>query len=188
MSNHLPGSNDSPRVERHLIHRGAKFSFEQITVTGADGTALKREVVRHPGAVVVVPVLDSPSGPAVVLIRNWRISLERWLLELPAGTLEPGEDPSVCALRELQEETGFTAATLMPLGRFYTSPGMSDELMWAYAAHGLRGGGQKLEADERVTVHPTPVEQALGMIASGELADAKSIAALLMANARSLLG
>jgi ADP-ribose pyrophosphatase len=188
VSSHLPGSNDSPRVQRHLIHRGAKFSFEQLTVTDADGTCLKREVVRHPGAVVIVPVLETPQGPAVVLIRNWRISLERWVLELPAGTLEPGEDPGVCAERELQEETGYTAATMTPLGRFYTSPGMSDELMWAYVAQGLREGGQKLEPDERVTVHPTPVAQALGMIMSGELADAKSIAALLMAHFRSMLG
>ncbi len=188
MSKHLPDPNDSPRVDRHLIHRGVKFSFEQLIVTGADGRTLKREVVRHPGAVVIVPVLDTAAGPQVVFIRNWRISLERWLLELPAGTLEPGEDPGVCAARELEEETGFAAATLTPLGRFYTSPGLSDELMWAYAARGLRGVGQRLEADERVTVHPTPVEQALEMIASGELADGKSIAALLMAHARSMLG
>ncbi len=188
MSKHLPDPNDSPRVDRHLIHGGVKFSFEQLIVTGADGRTLKREVVRHPGAVVIVPVLDTAAGHQVVFIRNWRISLERWLLELPAGTLEPGEDPGVCAARELEEETGFAAATLTPLGRFYTSPGLSDELMWAYAARGLRGVGQRLEADERVTVHPTPVGQALEMIASGELADGKSIAALLMAHARSMLG
>jgi ADP-ribose pyrophosphatase len=174
-------------VERHLIHQGAKFAFERVVVSGTDGKTLSREVVRHPGAVVILPVLDSASGPQVVFIKNWRMSVERWVLELPAGTLEQGEDPAVCAARELEEETGYAAATITHLCRFYTSPGLSDELMWAYAARGLTGVGQRLEVDERVTVHPTPIDRALGMITSGELVDAKSIAALLVAQRMGLL-
>jgi ADP-ribose pyrophosphatase len=184
VSNHLP--NDSPRVARHLIHKGRKFSFEQVTVTGTDGKTLTHDLVRHPGAVVIVPILDGHQGPEVVLIRNWRPSVERWVWELPAGTMEPGEEPETCAGRELEEETGYAAATIRYLTRFYTSPGLSDELMWAYAAHGLTPVGQRLEADERVTVHPTPALQVLKMIDSGELADGKSIAGVLMAHSRGM--
>lgn len=187
MSNHLPGSNDSPRVERHLIHKGAKFDIERLTLPGTDGKTISREVVRHPGAVVIVPILETAAGRQVVFIKNWRASIQDWLLELPAGTLEKGEEPASCAGRELIEETGYEGATLTPLGRFYTSPGFSDELMRAFVAHGLTSVGQQLEVDERVTVHPTPVDRALAMITSGELADGKSIAALLMAKERGLL-
>jgi ADP-ribose pyrophosphatase len=185
VSNHLP--NDSPRPGRHLIHKGRKFSFEQVTITGPDGRTLTHDLVRHPGAVVIVPILQGTHGPEVVLIRNWRPSVETWVWELPAGTLELNEEPEKCAGRELEEETGFSAATIRYLTRFYTSPGLSDELMWAYAAQGLTPVGQRLEADERVTVHPTPVSKVLSMIASGELADGKSITGVLMAHAQGLL-
>jgi len=174
-------------VQRQLIHKGAKFSFERLTLAGTDGKPLTREVVRHPGAVVIVPILDTPQGPQIVFIKNWRIAIEDWLVELPAGTLEAGEDPAECAARELEEETGYTAATITPLGRFYTSPGLSDELMWAYAARGLKNVGQKLEPDERVVVHPVKADHVIGMITSGELVDGKSLAALLTAKEHGLL-
>ena len=170
-----------------MIHQGAKFAFEKVTLTGTVGKPLTREVVRHPGAVVIVPILEGASGREVVFIKNWRVAVEDWLIELPAGTLEAGEDPKECAARELEEETGYTAATIVPLGRFYTSPGLSDELMWAYAATGLRGVGQKLEPDERVTVHPVDAGRVMGMIERGELVDCKSIAAVAMTRLRGLL-
>jgi ADP-ribose pyrophosphatase len=175
-------------VHRELLVKGAKFDFERLTMRTQDGRELVRQSVRHPGAVAILPILETPGHePSVVLIRNWRISVEQWLYELPAGTLEPGEDPAACAGRELEEETGFAAATVTPLCRFYTSPGLSNELMWAYAATGLRPVGQKLEADEWVTVHPTPARKALGMIDSGELTDGKSILTLLLAAQRGIL-
>jgi ADP-ribose pyrophosphatase len=174
-------------VHRQLIHKGAKFSFERLTLSGTNGKPLAREVVRHPGAVVILPVLETPAGRQVVLIKNWRIAIEDWVLELPAGTLEAGENPADCAARELEEETGYAAATIQPLGRFYTSPGLTDELMHAYAATGLKHVGQKLEPDERVTVHPLDAGRVIGMITSGELVDAKSIATVLMARQRGLL-
>ena len=163
---------------RTLIHRGRKFDFELLEFIGSDGKTLCREVVRHPGAVVILPILDDGR---IVLIRNHRPSLDKPLFELPAGTLEPPEAPVDCAGRELIEETGYQAATIRPLGRFYTSPGLSDEQMWAYAASGLTYVGQRLEPDERLTVHPTSVAGALGMIDSGELEDAKSMLTLLLA-------
>jgi ADP-ribose pyrophosphatase len=181
--------NSIPRVERELLVKGVKYNYERLHFRGADGQPATREVVRHPGAVVILPILaGGDSGPQVILIRNWRISVEDWVYELPAGTLEPGEDPANTAGRELKEETGFTAARIDPLCRFYTSPGLTDELMWAYAATGLTQGSQELELDERVTVHPTPVARALAMISTGELADAKSILTLLLAKQRGLLG
>jgi ADP-ribose pyrophosphatase len=174
-------------VRRELLFKGAKFDFERLTVQDAAGQTLVRQSVRHPGAVVILPILRESAGESVVLIRNWRISIEQWLYELPAGTLEPGEEPAACAARELEEETGFAAATITALGRFYTSPGMSNELMWAYAATGLRPVGQRLEPDEWVTVHPVRTAGAFGMIDSGELTDGKSILALLLARQRGLL-
>jgi len=181
------GPNDIQRPNREVLHRGAKFNYERVSVR-YDGRMVTREVVRHPGAVVVLPLLATPQGAKVVLIRNWRISIERWLYELPAGTLEAGEDPAACAARELEEETGFSAATIAPLCRFYSSPGLSDELMWAYLAMGLAPVGQRLEGGELITVHPTPARGALAMISSGELFDAKSILTLLLAEGRGLLG
>jgi ADP-ribose pyrophosphatase len=180
--------NSIPSVARELLVKGAKFNFERLSMQGTDGRTLTRETVRHPGAVVILPILEGAGGRQIVLIRNWRISVERWLYELPAGTLEKGEDPKDCAARELEEETGFHAATITPLSRFYTSPGLSDELMWAYAATGLTPVGQRLEVDERVTVHPTPVKTAMRMIESGEIEDGKSILALLLAKGRGMLG
>lgn len=174
-------AGDGPRVSRTLIHKGRKFDFEFCRVVDGDGSQ-DREVVRHPGAVVILPLLQTPEGPKVVLIRNWRIALEAWSLELPAGTMEPPEPAAACAARELIEETGYRAATLTHLGRFHTSPGLSDELMSAYLATGLSpAGGQDLEADERIRVEPTPLPRCWELLASGELMDAKSMLTLLLA-------
>ena len=169
---------------RTLLHKGRKFDFELIEFPGSDGTMLRREVVRHPGAVVILPILDDGR---IVLIRNHRPSLDQPLFELPAGTLEPPESPESCAGRELIEETGYRAATIRSLGRFYTSPGLSDELMRAYAATGLVHVGQRLEPDERLTVHPVPAARALEMVDSGELMDGKSMLTLLLAVRRGIL-
>lgn len=166
-----------------LLHRGAKFDFVQGHLPGPGGTTIPREFIRHPGAVIILPILDQPtaSNPRLVLIRNWRLSLARDLLELPAGTLTPGEDPALAAIRELEEETGYHAATLVPLARFHTSPGLSDELMHAFIARGLTPGPPRLEPDERIVVVPTPLDDALALIQSGTLTDAKSILTILLA-------
>ena len=214
------GSANPPKItQRFLLHRGKKFDFELLTVERPGGRTLQRENVRHPGAVVVVPILDdSPPGtpalragnlnpephPArragvpksIVLIRNFRISLAQPLLECCAGTIErprlpdqngqpagfgPGEAPELCASRELIEETGYQAATLVPLGWFYTTPGLTDEQMFAFAATGLTQVGQKLEEDEAIDVEIVPVPRVLDMIRTGELRDAKSMLAILLA-------
>lgn len=183
----MPPSQVTTGQKRETIHRGAKFDLEVVTIAGPGGTPIKREVVRHPGSVVILPILESPSGLQIVLIRNTRIALGACVFELPAGTLEPMEKPEECALRELAEETGYEAATIRPLGRFYTTPGMTDELMWAFVATGLRAGRQRLEPDESVTVEPVPAARALEMIDSGDLHDAKTMLTILMGARRGLL-
>lgn len=145
---------------------------------------MQREVVRHPGAVIVLPILDDGR---IVLIKNHRVSLDREIYELPAGTLEAGEPPEACARRELHEETGYLAATWVPLGRFYTSPGISDELMWAFAAKDMEHVGQKLEEDERLTVHPKAAGEVWEMIDRQELVDAKSMLTVMVAERRGIL-
>lgn len=174
------------RIEqRTTILRGAKFDIEQVTLSRSapDGRHVVREVIRHPGAVVIVPVVGrTASGEAeLVMIRNQRFTLDRELLEFPAGTLEPPEPPEKCAARELEEEAGYRAGTMKAIGSFYTTPGMTDELMRAFVATELTPVGQRLMDDEEITVEIVPVSRALRMIDSGELADAKSMLALLLA-------
>lgn len=176
--------SDPVVVGRTLIHKGRKFDFELLTVRRPGGRELQREMVRHPGAVVVVPVLDDGR---IVLIRNFRISVEARLWECCAGTLEPGEDPAVCAGRELIEETGFRAASIQPIGWYYTTPGLTDEKMYAFAAFGLRHVGQDLEDDETIEVDAIDAARVLEMVDSGRIRDGKSIAAILLADRRGLL-
>lgn len=161
-----------------MIHEGIKFRLETVRFEGPGGRPIEREVVRHPGSVILVPVLDSDS---VVMIRIRRLSLDRVLLEFPAGTLTPGEDPHVCATRELSEETGYRAATLEPVGRFYPATGMSDDLMHVYVARGLSPGEADLEDDEFIEPEVVPVREIDAMIASGTLVDGKSITAWTLA-------
>lgn len=181
----MTGSGPEPKgIVRTLIHKGRKFDFEMLEFPGKGGKRVRREVVRHPGAVVVLPILGDGR---VVFIKNERPSLERGLWELPAGTLEPPEPPEACAARELIEETGFRAGRIIPLGRFYTSPGLSDELMWAFAAVDLTYVGQRLEEDERLTVHAISIGEAFAMMDRGELADAKSMLTLLLGQRKGLI-
>jgi ADP-ribose pyrophosphatase len=142
-----------------------------------DGHVVRRDFLHYDGAVAVLPVLDDGS---IVLIRNYRFAVDEHLLEVPAGMLEPGEPPAACAARELREETGYTAAGIEELGRFYTGPGTTDEVMHTYLATGLTAGGQDLEAYEEITVQPVTEAAAREMILSGELHDGKTIAALTL--------
>ncbi len=181
----------SPEVARDVIFHGAKYDFEQLTLRDKQGGEIKRQVVRHPGAAVILPILEQTSGVSttgvqIVFIRNYRFAPRVVLWELPAGTMEHGEDPMLTAARELEEETGYSAATLVPLGRFYTTPGMTDEMMHAYAAVGLRQVGQRLEADESITVHPIGVGEAMAMLDRGDLIDGKTVASLLLAERKGL--
>lgn len=175
--------------EREVLWKGAKFDFERVAFHGAGGQVIHREVVRHPGAVCILPLFDAPGRPAeVVLIRNFRISLGKELWELPAGTLEPPESPEVCAARELLEETGYRAGRIESLGAFYTTPGMTDELMHAFIARDLQPGDQDLQEDEQIQRAVVPLKKVMEMIDQGELMDAKTVVTLTLAARKGLLG
>lgn len=180
---------DARVVARRTLHQGRKFRFDAVTVSGR-GTTSEMLGIRHPGAVVILPVLDTSEGRVIVMIRNYRPLLGeqgKVIWELPAGTVEKDEPVEVTAHRELVEETGYRAQHLAPLGRFYSTPGMTDEVMWAFAAFGLEHVGARPEADEFISVEHVPVARAVAMVDSGDLADAKSIVAVLTALRRSVL-
>ena len=168
--------------EREIIFQGAKFDFERISYLSSKGKRIQREVVRHPGAVCILPLLETPGQPLrIVMIRNQRPALGEELWELPAGTLEPPEPPDQCAARELIEETGFRAGRIAPIGAFYTTPGMTDELMRSFLATDLTEVGQQLEEDERIRPIALPVEEVFAMLDRGELMDGKSMVTLMLA-------
>ncbi len=168
-----PGVPGSPVRKRLLSTR--LFAVEHREYPGPDGAVIGRDVVVHPGAVVILPVL---SDGRFVLIRNYRYTVERELWELPAGTREPDESPAATARRELEEETGYRADSVEPLLTFFTSPGVLTEQMHAFVATGLAHVGQKLMADERIRVSPVAAGEARRMLVEGEFADAKTIAVL----------
>jgi ADP-ribose pyrophosphatase len=169
-------------IEKQVLYTGKKMRLEVHHLEKEDQDApevkrTRREVVVHPGAVVVLPMVDESN---ILLIRNKRYAVGEVLLELPAGTLEPKEPPMNCAGRELLEETGYLAKRLKPLGSFYTSPGILTEKMHAFVAYDLQKKETALEEGEEIELYPTTLEQALQMIKHGQIVDGKTIAVLLM--------
>lgn len=159
------------------VFDGVKFSVDRIEVASTDGShTVMRERVVHPGAVIVLPLLDDGR---VAMIRVHRFIVGETLWELCAGTLEAGEDPADCAKRELIEETGYEAGKLEKLTAFYTSPGFCNEFIHAYVATDLTHVGQQLEDTEEITVEPLAMGDVLTMIRDGRIKDGKSIATLL---------
>ena len=165
-------------IEKQVLFDGKKVRLELHRFEDDDtGRRSQREVIVHPGAVVILAVLDDGQ---IVLIRNRRHILNQYLIELPAGTLEKGEDPINCAGRELLEETGYVASRLKQIGSFFSSPGIMTEKMYAYAAYDLQKSQQQLEDYEEIEVMTVPFEEAMNMIRDGRIVDGKTIATLLM--------
>lgn len=149
-----------------------QFKARQVEMNGKELTFY---YLPHPGAVAVIPV----EGERIALIRQLRPSIERFIWEVPAGTLERGEDPAECAARELTEETGYRAERITPIGAFYIAPGYSTEYMHLFKAEGLTPGEPRREEGERIEeVAWFSLTEAAGLIQSGELIDAKSIIAV----------
>jgi ADP-ribose pyrophosphatase len=163
------------------LYQGRIVDLHLDEVRFPDGSTGKLEMLRHPGAAAVVPFLDDPGSddPRIVMIRQFRHAADGELWEIPAGRLDPGEHPEQCALRELREETGFSAARIRPLVSILTTPGFTDELIHLYAASGLRAGEHAREADEFVEVHEVRWSEALQLVRNGEISDAKTLVALL---------
>ncbi len=167
----------SELLDKQVLYDGEKVRLEVHHLADEEtGRRFKREVVVHPGAVLILPMLDAET---VLLIRNFRYPVGRTLLELPAGTLEKGELPLDCAGRELQEETGYLAGRLTPLGNFYTSPGVLSERMYAFVATDLEPTEQSLDEGEEIEVVPTKFADAIRMIREGQIVDGKTVTALL---------
>jgi ADP-ribose pyrophosphatase len=158
------------------VYSGRVVGLSVETIVFPDGREATREVVRHPGAVAIVPLL---SPREVILIRQFRYSTGRALWEIPAGTLESGETPEACAHRELIEEAGYRAQRMEPIGGFYTSPGFCTEFIHAFAALGLEPAEAHLDIDEQIEAHRMSLAEALQKIEDGEIIDAKTIIGLL---------
>ena len=159
-----------------LLFTAKRFRVVRVVQETPDGTPHTREIVRHPGAVAILPVLDDGR---IVLIENYRVSSRQTLVELPAGTLEPGEDPQQAAVRELAEETGYRAGRIQPLTVFYTSPGILDELMHLYLATAVVPGATSLDPGEDIRPLVVTLGEALEMVRDGRIRDGKSLAGLL---------
>ncbi|MCD6303529.1 MAG: NUDIX hydrolase [Planctomycetes bacterium] len=158
-----------------LIYRGRIAEVHKVGVPMPDGRVVRRDLIRYPGAAVILPVLSDAS---IVMIRNYRFAVDERLYELPAGMVDPGELPAEAAARELAEETGYRAGRIEPLGWFYTGPGTCDERMHAYLATDLAAGPQELEHYEQIDVEIIPQRQVRRMVLDGRIHDGKTIAAL----------
>lgn len=169
----MPETPDADTV----LFTASRFRVVERRQTTADGRVVPRQVVVHPGAVAIVPMVDDDR---VCLIRNERVAVGKTLIELPAGTLEPPEPPDVAAVRELREETGFVAQRWQEMPGFYMSPGILCERMHVYVAQGLTAGDPAREAGENIDNLIVPWSEALAMIDRGEIEDAKTICALLI--------
>jgi ADP-ribose pyrophosphatase len=163
-------------LSSRLIFSGKVFSVRRDAVREPGGVVAERDIVVHPGSVVVMPVF--PDG-TILLIRQYRHTAQDFLWELVAGRVDAGESPAAAAHRELAEETGYAARRLKKLLEIFPSPGFVAEVMWIFAATGLTPGAARPEEDERIEARRFSLREAEQMIRSGKLRDAKSIAGIL---------
>jgi ADP-ribose pyrophosphatase len=159
-----------------ILYQSKRFHIERVIQTTPDGREHEREIVRHPGAVVVLPIL--PDG-RVVFVKNFRVAVGETLIELPAGTLDHDEPPPKTAVRELAEETGYRAGKIEHLLTFCMSPGILDEKMHLFLATDLTPGETALEAGEDIETFLCPWPDAWELVRSGKIHDAKSLVGLL---------
>lgn len=160
------------------VFTGKVINLRVDSVQLPDGKKATREVVEHPGAVAVVPILTDGS---IILVKQYRHPVGETTWEIPAGKLDTKEAPELCAHRELEEETGYQAGKMRKLSVFFTTPGFTDEIMYLYMAENLRKTAQKTDDDEFIDVLSISRADALSMIHRGEIKDAKSIIGILMA-------
>lgn len=165
-------------LKSQTVYQGRAFKVRRDEVRLPGDRLAHLDIVDHPGAVTLIPVDDRGR---ILFVRQFRYAVQEELLELPAGTLEPGETPEACALREVREETGMSAEQLIKLGEFFLAPGYSSEHMHIYLLSGLKPEPLEGDADEFISVEPLGIDQAYDFARRGVIRDAKSISALFLA-------
>lgn len=163
-------------MDSETLFQSQRFHVERLKYKTHAGVAMTKDVVRHPGSVAIVPLLDDGR---ICLIRNRRITVNETLLEIPAGTMEPPEPPDACAFRELTEETGYSAKKMELLTTFFPAPGILDEKMFLYLATGLQLGEHAREKGEEIENEIVSLEHAVSLMDSGEIHDAKTMLGLM---------
>jgi ADP-ribose pyrophosphatase len=181
-SSHGKRTTSAPKLKRlasKTVFKGRVFSVTSDRVQEPNGVTAQREVVRHSGSVVVLALEESGAEPRVLLERQYRYAAEEYMLEVPAGRIDPGEDPLLAAKRELLEETGYTARFWKKALFFYPSPGFMDETMTVYLARGLKTGTAQPEEDERIECELVSLTKLVHDIVAGRIHDGKTIASVL---------
>lgn len=171
-------SIEEKTLKTERIYEGKVINLRVDTVELPDKKYSKREIIEHPGAVGIIGVNNEGR---VILVKQYRKAVNDFLLEIPAGKMEPKEDPLECARREFKEETGYNASDFHVLSQFYTSPGFSDEKIYLFKADHLFKGVAEPDEDEYIEIVEMPFEKALEKITNGEIQDSKTIIAILMA-------
>ena len=161
-----------------IIHRGSVYNLIRENVTLDNGVITDMEFVEHPGATAIIPMLNESR---IILLKQYRHALRKYIWEIPAGTIDPQEPVISCAKRELIEETGYSAGQWRKLGEITPVPGYSDEKIHIYLATDLQPAEQDLDRDEIINVHEVDYNEAIEMIKAGKIQDAKSIAGLYLA-------
>jgi ADP-ribose pyrophosphatase len=177
------GDTPEEQLASEQLYKGRIFTLNRDTIRFPDGSESEFDIVRHPGASAIVPFMSDPAGddPQLLLLRQYRYAAGGYIYEIPAGRLDEGESPAACAVRELKEETGCTAEQLIPLTTMFTTPGFTDEVIHLFMATGLTHGESNREADEFVDIVIMGLSEALELIHSGEIIDAKTAVGILYA-------
>lgn len=166
-------------IERKSMYKGNIIGVDLISVTLPNGKEASRDVVTHPGASVVIPVSKNNE---LYMVRQFRKPIDKELLEIPAGKLDAGEDPLICARRELKEETGLDTQNLRHVTDIHSTPGFSDEVLHMYIATDLNEGEACADEDEFLSVEKVPVDVLVDMVLKHEITDAKTIIGILLAD------
>ena len=183
----MPARGGGPgTLDTRVVHDGRIVHLSVDTVRFPDGSTGELEMVRHPGAAAVLPVVEDPEGPdpEVLLLRQYRYASGGYLYEVPAGLPDgPDEGWEACARRELEEETGWRAGELREMTRIYTTPGFTNEVIHLFVAWELERGDRELDEDEFLEVNRVPFSTALEWVREGRIVDGKSVSTLLYAAA-----
>ncbi|MDR1060474.1 MAG: NUDIX hydrolase [Clostridiales bacterium] len=175
----MPDELGESVIERRDVAQGKVIRFEQLKVRLPDGAESTRDVVRHPGGCVIVPIGEDGS---LYLVRQYRVAIGAVTLEFPAGKLEPGEPPEACARRELLEETGFSAGSMRRVLSVCSTPGFCDEIIHVFIAEQLAAGAPSPDEGEFVKLERMRLDALMGMVRSGGIMDAKTVIGILLAD------